>query len=316
VLACGGQRGSSDGDRPFRVALLTPGPISDQSWNAGAYAGLLQIRDSLSASISHIQTKTPTEFEENFREYGRQGFALVFGHGFEFQDAALRVAPAFPRTTYVVTSGAIAGENYAGMDFSFDEPSFVAGILAAAVSKTGVLGVIGGTELPPVRVAFQAFAEGAKLMNPGVQVLTSYVGNWEDVSAGKEQALAQISRGADVIFQDADAAGLGVFQAARETKKALVVGSNSNQNGVAPDVVLGSVVIDLPKALLLVARAVQAGRFPKHVIELGAATGVVSYVPNPALEARVPASARSLADSAWKELVAGRLRTTASATND
>src|SRR3954451_19061530 len=74
----------------FRVALLTPGPITDQSWNAGAYNGLKAIRDSLGAQISHIQTKTPAEFEENFRQYGAQGYQLVIGHGFEFQEAALR----------------------------------------------------------------------------------------------------------------------------------------------------------------------------------------------------------------------------------
>src|SRR5215211_7494723 len=84
----------------FRVGLLTPGPISDQSWNGGAYKGLLRIRDSLGASISHIQTKTPAEFEEQFRQYGSQGYQLVFGHGFEFQDAAKRVGPDHPRTVY------------------------------------------------------------------------------------------------------------------------------------------------------------------------------------------------------------------------
>ena len=85
--------------------MLTPGPISDQSWNGGAYAGLQAIRDSLGAQVSHIQTRTPAEFEENFRQYGAQGYALVFGHGFEFQEAALRVAPSYPRTLYVTTSG-------------------------------------------------------------------------------------------------------------------------------------------------------------------------------------------------------------------
>ena len=89
---------------PFRVALLTPGPISDQSWNGGAYQGLQRIRDSLGASISHIQTKTPAEFEEQFRQYGSQGYDLVFGHGFEFQDAAKRVGPDYPHTIFVVTS--------------------------------------------------------------------------------------------------------------------------------------------------------------------------------------------------------------------
>ena len=91
TVACGNTNNDKKREKAttsLKVALLTPGPISDQSWNAGAYAGLLRIRDSLGAQISHVQTKSPVEFDENFREYGRQGYALVFGHGFEFQDAA------------------------------------------------------------------------------------------------------------------------------------------------------------------------------------------------------------------------------------
>jgi len=84
-LACGGRASESASESGFRVALLTPGPISDQAWNGAAYAGLERIRDSLGADISHIQTKTPAEFDENFRQYGAQGYDLVIGHGFEFQ---------------------------------------------------------------------------------------------------------------------------------------------------------------------------------------------------------------------------------------
>src|ERR671926_379069 len=107
LLACarGERRAGGAGGGSFRVALLTPGPISDQSWNGGAYQGLLRVRDSLGAEVSNIETKTPAEFEENFRQYGAQRYALVFGHGFEFQDAAQRVAPDYPSTQFVVTSG-------------------------------------------------------------------------------------------------------------------------------------------------------------------------------------------------------------------
>src|SRR5689334_7838975 len=146
----------------FRVALLTPGPISDQSWNGGAYQGLQRIRDSLGASISHIQTKTPAEFEEQFRQYGSQGYDLVFGHGFEFQDAAKRVGPDYPRTIFVVTSGSSVGANVAGIEFAFADASYLAGMLAGTVTKSNVIGVIGGTELPPVRESFAAFTRGAK----------------------------------------------------------------------------------------------------------------------------------------------------------
>jgi basic membrane protein A and related proteins len=291
--------------RPLKVALLTPGPISDQSWNGGAYQGLLRIRDSLGAQISHIQTKTPAEFEENFRQYGAQGFDLVFGHGFEFQNAARRVAPQFPKTIFITTSGNTSGPNLAGMVFGFADASYVAGTIAASVTKSNVLGTIGGTELPPVKESFEAFTAGAKSVNPKVTVVTSYVGSWDDVSAGKEQALAQIARGVDVIFQNADAAGLGVFQAARETKHALVIGSNSNQNAVAPEVTLGSVVIDLPHAFLTVAREVKNGTFKPRVVQLGTESRVVTYVPNASLADRIPAAARSRADSLQELMLRG-----------
>ncbi|NUO37650.1 MAG: BMP family protein [Gemmatimonadaceae bacterium] len=305
ALGCAGGEARHDsttttptGTARFHVALLTPGPISDQSWNGGAYQGLLRIRDSLGATVSHIQTKTPAEFEEQFRQYGAQGYDLVFGHGFEFQDAAKRVGPDFPKTIYITTSGSTSGANVAGIEFNFADPSYLAGMLAGSMTRTNVLGVIGGTELPPVKESFTAFAKGAKAVNPRVTVLTSYVGNWDDVSAGKEQALAQIGRNADIIFQNADAAGLGVFQAARETKKALVIGSNSNQNAVAPEVTIGSVVIDLPHAFLTVAREVKDKRFRPRVIRLGAESDVVTLVLNPALQSRIPPAMLHTVDSA------------------
>jgi basic membrane protein A and related proteins len=290
----------------FRVALLTPGPISDQSWNGGAYQGLLRIRDSLGATISHIQTKTPAEFEEEFRQYGSQGYDLVFGHGFEFQDAAKRVGPDFPRTIYITTSGTTFGGNVGGIEFAFSDASYLAGMVAGAMTRTNHVGVIGGTELPPVKESFDAFARGARAVNPKVTLATSYIGNWDDVSAGKEQALAQIERGVDIIFQNADAAGLGVFQAARESKRALIIGSNSNQNAVAPEVTIGSVVIDLPHAFLTVAREVKEKRFTPRVIRLGTQSDVVTLVLNPALASRIPPDTRRVVDSLQREMRAGR----------
>ena len=297
---------SARGSSAFKVALLTPGPISDQSWNAGAYNGLMAIRDSLGAQVSHIQTKTPAEFEENFRQYGAQGYTLVFGHGFEYQDAARNVAPEFPKTIYVTTSGSTSGPNLAGMTFGFADASYLAGMLAASVTKSNKLGVIGGTELPPVVESFKAFEQGAHSVNPAIKVVSSYIGNWDDVNAGKEQALAQFSQGVDVVFQNADAAGLGVFQAAREKKGAYVIGSNSNQNGVAPDVTLGSVVIDLPLAFLTIAKEVKAGTFKPRVVELGEASHVVTLVLNPALNSVIPAPVRTRIDSLQTKMLAGQ----------
>ncbi|MEO8575072.1 MAG: BMP family protein [Gemmatimonadales bacterium] len=305
--ACSGSPAADHkgGNSTFKVALLTPGPISDKSWNGGAYAGLLAIRDSLNAEVSHIQTKTPAEFEENFRQYGAKKFNLVFGHGFEFQDAAMRVAPSYPNTVYVTTSGTSIARNVAGADFAFEEASYLAGIVAGRMTKSNVLGVIGGTELPPVKRSFAAFEQGARSVNPRVKVIVSYIGNWDDASAGKEQAIAQMSRKADVIFQNADAAGLGIFQAVKEAKNVWIIGSNANQNDIAPDQTLGSVVIDLPHAFLLIAREVRKGNFNGRVFSLGLHDDVVKYVANPKTLALVPPTVTAAVDSIGARMKAG-----------
>ena len=306
--ACSGKepQPSTSTARAFKVALLTPGPVSDKSWNGGAYAGLMAIRDSLGAEVSHIQTRTPAEFDENFRQYGAKGFDLVFGHGFEFQDAALRVAPSFPKTVFVTTSGTSVGPNVAGAEFAFEESSYLAGIVAGRMTRSNLLGAIGGTELPPVKRSFEAFEQGARSVNPRVKVIVSYIGNWDDVSAGKEQAIAQISRGVDVIFQNADAAGLGVFQAVKEASGAWIIGANANQNEIAPEQTLGSVVIDLPHAFLLIAQDVKKGGFKGKVYSLGLHDNVVTFVPNPAVSTRIPSSILTETDSVRAQMMTGK----------
>ena len=306
IVACGTPKPST-GKPEFKVALVTTGPVSDQGWNAGAYRGLLQLRDSLGATTSNVQTSTPAEIEENFRQYGAQGYALVFGHGFEYQDPAMRVAPSYPHTIFVSTSASKTATNVGGIEFAFSDGAYLAGIVAGAGTRSNTIGAIGGTQLPPVVNAFKAFEAGARSVNPNVKILTSYVGNWEDASSAKEQALAQIARGADMIFQDADAAGLGVFQAARQSKGVRIFGSNSDQNAVAPEVTLGSVVIDLPRAMLIVARDVKNGTFKGHVYMLGEKTGVVRWVPNPVLLHEIAPATIARVDSAQREIDAAKL---------
>lgn len=305
IVGCGRERADVQQNQAFRVALLTPGPISDQSWNASAYEGLMRVRDSLGAETRHAQTRTPAEFEENFRQYGASGMSLVIGHGFEFQDAAQRVAPEYPNTVFATTGGTGTGPNIAALSFAFDEPSYLAGMAAASVSKTKILALIAGTELPPVRASFDAFARGAQSVDPNVRVLTAFIGNWDDAGAGKEQALAMIARRADVIFQNADGAGQGIFQAVREARGVWIIGSNADQNALAPQVTLGSVVIDIPHAFLLLAREVQSGTFAPRVVRFTTASDVVRWVPNPAQTA-IAATMAARIDSVRTAFAEGR----------
>ncbi len=218
----------------FRVALLTPGPVSDAGWNAAAFEGLELVKTRLGADTALVQTKSPADFEDAFRDFASRGFALIFAHGFEYTDSAIEVARSFPDTYFVVSSGSESSANVASLTFNVDQATYVEGVLAAGVSKTGVVGAVGGIELPSVRLFFEGFKRGFLSVRPTGRILVSYTGNFDDVGGAKEAALAQISQGADVLIHNADAAGLGVFLAAAQAH-VFAFGVFNNQNGVAPE---------------------------------------------------------------------------------
>jgi len=310
ILGCHRESESTSSAAPtaprFKVALLSPGPVSDAGWNALAYEGLLLIRDQLGAEVAQIQTKTPAEFEEGFRDFARRGFQLVFGHGFEFQDAAAAVAPDFPHTVFITTSGNTVRSNVAPLRFMLEEATYLEGILAAGMSKTGKAGIVGGIEIPSVKSTIIAFDAGAKSVRADFSIATTYVGNWEDVGAAKAAALALIQQGSDFLFHNADAAGLGVFQAAHE-KQVYAFGANKNQNDVAPDVVIASATSDIPRAFLQVAKEVKDGRFHGRIERMGMKDGVVSFVINSQLASRIPADVTARITQAQDAIIAGTL---------
>ena len=288
--------------------MITPGSITDAAWNSGAYHGLEAIHDSLGLPVSHVEARTPAAQEEALRAYAAQGYGLVFAHGYEFQDAAERVSSEYPRTIFIVTSGARTRHNVSPLIFRLEEASYLAGMVAGQLTKTNMIGFVGGVELPPVKLAYEGWVRGARSVNPGVETRSTYLNNWDDAALGREAALALIRVKVDVFHHNADAAALGVFQAAKETPGVLVFGANADQAALAPDVVPGSAVIDLPRAFLSLAREVRKGHFLPRVIVFGLEGGVVRYEPNPrfpgALPATLPAQLRGARDS----IIAGTLR--------
>ncbi len=290
----------------FKVALLTPGPVSDAGWNAAAYQGLEVIKSKLGADTALVQTKSPADFDDAFRDFATRGFDLIFAHGFEYTDSALEVAKSFPGTYFVVSSGSEASRNVASITFNVDQATYVEGVLAAGVSKTGVVGAVGGIELPSIKLFFEGFKRGFLSVQSKGRILISYTGNFDDVGAAKEAALAQISQGADVLIHNADAAGLGVFLAA-EQGHVYAFGVFNNQNNVAPDVVLASAVTSTPKAFLKIATEVKEKRFHSGMLEFGMQDGMVSVVINPKLEPQIPPPALQRALKVQQDLSTGKL---------
>jgi basic membrane protein A and related proteins len=291
----------------MRVGLITPGSVGDAAWNAAAYHGLQRVRDSLGVITSHIEARTPAEQAEALRSYASQGYELVFANGFEFQDAAERISREYPKTVFIITSGQRVRGNVAPLIFRLEEASYLAGMVAGELTRTNVLGFVGGIELPPIKAAYLGWVNGAKAVNPNIRTREVYLNSFDDAAAGREAALALIRVGADVIHHNADAAALGVFQAAKEHPGIYVFGANLDQANLAADRVVGSAVIDLPHAFLLVASEVRAGRFRPRVEVFGLKSGVVRYVPNQRLDSLIPPSLRARLRAATDSMAAGTL---------
>jgi basic membrane protein A and related proteins len=268
----------------FKVGLLTPGSVNDNGWNAIAYEGLQRIKQTLGAEVSHQETKTPPEFEEGFRSYGARGFDLAFGHGFEFQDAALAAGKQFPKTVFITTSGKSVSANVAPMVFELEQATYLLGVIAARESKSGKAGLVGGINLPSIASTFLAFKAGAQSVNPKFEVKEVYTGNFDDVGAAKLATLSLINAGCDFIFHQANEAGRGVFQACSE-RKVRCFGSNKNQNDLAPDVIAASAVLDVPSAFVKMAQTVRDKQFKPGVQYFGMNEGIVSLVWNDKLKA-------------------------------
>ena len=314
LIGCGEEpttRAKEGSQASFRVALLTPGSISDGGWNGGAYAGLKRIRDELGGEISHIETKTPAESEESFRDYGRRGYDLIFGHGFEYQDAAAVVGSEYRESVFITTSGSTLRANVAPMVFELEQATYLCGVMAGRMSRTGKVGLIGGIDLPSIRSTFMAFAAGVQAANPDVEVREVFLGNFDDTAAAREAALALLEEGADFLLHQANEAGRGVFQAASEWQTAerpvYVFGTNRNQNAMAPDVVIASATLDIPSAFVEVASRVKSGAFRPEPLRLGMADGIVRLEFNPELEARISPELRAELDGLAARIRSGDL---------
>jgi len=292
----------------LKVALLTDGPVSDAGWNASAYEGLQAIQTELGAQISNTETKAPSEYEEALRSYASQGFDLIIAHGFQYQDAAKKVGAEFPGTVFVATSGTEAsGKNVSPLIFLEEQGYYIMGLVAAKISKTGKLGLIGAEEIPALVYPYKGFELGAKTANPNIQITTTWIGTWEDVGKAKEATVALIQAGCDVVFGCANQATLGILQAARENN-VYTYGAYGDQIDLAPEVIVGEFMLSMKDALVAVAKQVKDGTFQGGILALGLQDGAISFTWNDPVASKIPAEVKAAGDQALADLKSGALQ--------
>ncbi len=270
-----GSNGGEPSGEPIQVAMILTGYKNDAGWNQSAFEGLEMAQEEYGVVGAVSEAVAQPDYESTMRDYADQGFDLIICVGNELSDAALAVAPSFPDVKFAVMNGNSALEpNVGAYRFNTPEPGFLAGALAALYSTSGVVGDIGGTTQPHIQDSVNAFAEGAKYINPDIKVLTGFTETMTDIAKGKEMGMTFIEQGADVLSANANSCSLGVIDAAKE-KGLLHIGYISDQSDVAPGTVMVSVIQSNQFMIKAIIQSVVEGTFVPQLNLFGMNEGAV-----------------------------------------
>jgi basic membrane protein A len=326
--ACSTRQISAEEQGKTRVGIVFDiGGKDDRSFNAAAWEGVVRAQKELGIVLRDVEPGTPNNIEPAMRAFAERGYDLVIGVGFAQGPIMERVARDYPNINFAIIDGVILDEkgnplpNVASLVFREHEGSYLVGMLAAQKSKTGVVGFLGGMDIPLIHRFAKGYEEGAKAVNPNIRVVTSFVGvtdaAWNNPGKGKELALSQMSKGADVIFTAAGNSGLGAFDAVEQAGKdengkarAFVIGVDSNQNMLKPGFVLSSMVKRVDNAVFDVVKEVQAGKFNGGFHVFGLDKDGVAYSMDEYNKSLITPEEIQKVEEAKSKIIAGEIKVT------
>jgi len=291
------------------------GGRGDKSFNDSAWNGLVRARDEVGVDIQAIEPGDGSDREGALRQLAAGGADLVLGVGFIFSRDLDRLAAEFPATAfagidYAPDETRPIPRNLAALRFREHEGSFVVGAIAGMVTRTKIVGFVGGMKIPLIRKFEAGYAAGVKYVCPECTVLSAYAGTepkaFADPTLGRELADSQYGRGADIVFHASGKTGSGVFAAARERRR-WAIGVDSDQYDEAPCCVLTSMIKKVDVAVVEIARAVVEGRFTGGVRELGLAEDGVGFVADERNADRLPAAVVARARRIAADIIAGTI---------
>jgi basic membrane protein A len=285
----------------------------DRSFNQSASEGAERFKKETGIAFREFEISNAAQREQALTQLARRGATVIVAVGFTQASAVEKVAKQFPAVKFVIIDGVVDLPNVQSINFREQESSYLCGMAAAMASKTGKIGFIGGMDIPLIRKFAVGYEEGARHVNPQIEVFQNMTGTtpaaWGDPTKGAELAKSQFGRGADVVFHAAGATGLGVMQAAKDAGK-LSIGCDSNQDYLHPGSVLTSAIKRVDVAVYKAFADVRADRWKAGQLVLGLAEEGVDFsldennrtLITPEMEARLK--------QAKADIIAGTLKVT------
>lgn len=288
----------------MKVALCLSGAANDMGWCQVAYEGLKLLEEEYGCETAYTENLTPDDIEAAYADYAANGYDVIIGHGYEFGDPAIEVAEQYPDTKFIVTEGEVSADNVASYVTKCEEGGYIMGMLAASMSKTGKIGYVGPIQGASLVKIMNGYEDGAKSVNPDIEVQTAWTGSFTDVALGKEAAQAMIDNGADVIGHCANESGTGCINAAKESG-VFATGDSYDQNDLAPDTILSSSVYHIPHVIELAFQSVADGTYAGGIYQFGMKEDAVSVAPYHNLDSQIPDEVKSLIDERVAQIKSG-----------
>lgn len=235
----------------YRVAVLEPGTANDGSWGQAVDSGAIAAGKATHAKVTLVDlVETPAQYQQQGASFASKGYNLVIIANGSDPQTVVALAHQFPHTFFCETAATIKvkPKNVCTNNITYYDGDFLAGALAAMVSKSKVLGEIGGFSFPQLNWEMNGFVLGARYINPNISVKSTYVNTWTDVNVTRNAANAQIAAGADVIFSATDQATQGIYGAAQTKGHTYAISQYFDTHKQAPSVVLTSVLFNLQGA--------------------------------------------------------------------
>lgn len=313
AAACGGTTDEGTGggtEEPFRIAVVAPSAINDLAFSQSIYDGLVAIQQEMGGEAKVELAVTDGTFVVEdaaaaIRDYATQGFDLVIAHGSQYGTSLQEIAPDFPEVSFAWgTAGDTFGlPNVFAYEAASNEGGYVMGAMAAALSQSGVVGVVGPIEVGDAKLYVDGFAAGATSQNPDIDVKINYTGSFSDVALAAEAARAEIAAGADVLTGTAQMV-VGAVGVAQE-EAVPWFGTQADQTQLAPDIVVASQVyhweVVLSQMIDLIKQGTLGGE--SYVIDLTNGGEVIAF--NPGFD--LPSEVKELGEDTIQGIIDGSI---------
>jgi basic membrane protein A len=297
---------------PFRVAVVMPSAINDLAFSQSMYDALVRVQEEMGPdNFEFVYSEGMFVVDDAaaaIRDYASQGFDLVIAHGSQYGSSLQEIAPDFPETSFAwgTTVDTFGLPNVFAYEAASQEGGYVNGVLAATLSESNVIGIVGPIETGDAKLYVDGFKAGALATNPDAQVNVNYIGSFSDVALASEAATTHISAGADALTGTAQMVVGAIGKA--EENNVLWFGTQSNQSSLAPSVVVANQVYHWEGILNEMMTLIKSGTLGGQSFKANLANGgeVMEYNPDYAL----PEEAKALADSTIQGIVDGTVTIT------